>query len=69
MLCIFLVFSLDITRISLLDKAQLTAKQYSVELHELRYTQIFVNDYWTAVLHKSRLAEFPDTELIMEGWL
>ena len=67
MLCIFLVFSLDITRISLLDKAQLTAKQYSVELHELRYTKIFVNDYWTAVLHKSRLAEFPDTELIMEG--
>ena len=68
MLCIFLVFSLDITRISLLDKAQLTAKQYSVEQHELRYTQIFVNDYWTTVLHNSRLAEFPDTELMnMEG--
>lgn len=68
MLCIFLVLSLDITRISLLDKAQLTAKQYRVELHELRYTQIFVNDYWTTVLHNSRLAEFPDMELMnMEG--
>ena len=68
MLCIFLVLSLDITRISLLDKAQLTAQQYRFELHELPYTQIFVNEYWTTVLHNSRLAESPDTDLMdMEG--
>lgn len=68
MLCIFLVLSLDIIRISLLDKAQLTAEQYRFELHELPYTQIFVNDHWTTVLHNSRLAESPDMEpMDMEG--
>lgn len=63
MLCIFLVLSLSNTRISLLDKVQLTVEQYRFELQGPPYTQIFVNEYCTIVLHNSKLVESPDVEL------